>query len=355
MNIGEDIVWIDIPHPKYAWEFRKLLELLEKKNFKTLITARDGLGILEICKLLKYSNITVVGKYGKSIEEKLIYDIERMREFYNILRRLNSKVIACIGVDSASLRVAYGLKIRTVCVNDTPKNVKLCRLTISISDYLITPRCCVENFKKLYNLKFTKVIDYDGIEERSYITPELVDIKLHYAKRRDRINIVLRDVEYLSSYAISSKVDIVKIIEIIKRSFDNVSILLLARYEEDYGKYIDIKRKFDREVDIIVPRRSLLLPIYLTCVDLVIGSGGTICRESTLLGIPTISFYFWDEQMRYLNKLGFPNMYSRPSQLLENISKIVKDLDRYCVDTRSMLTRMESPLEYIVEIICKLL
>ena len=86
-----------------------------------------------------------------------------------------------------------------------------------------------------------------------------------------------------------------------------------------------------------------------------IGSGGTICRESTLLGIPTISFYFWDEQMRYLNKLGFPNMYSRPSQLLENISKIVKDLDRYCVDTRSMLTSMESPLEYIVEIICKLL
>ena len=103
-------------------------------------------------------------------------------------------------------------------------------------------------------MKFTKVIDYDGIEERSYITPELVDIKLHYAKRRDRINVVLRDVEYLSSYAISSKVDIVKIIEIIKRSFDNVSILLLARYEEDYGKYIDIKRKFDREVDIIVPR-----------------------------------------------------------------------------------------------------
>ncbi len=353
----EALIWIDIVHPKYAWEFKRIVNTVNRENkYKTFITVREGLSTPEICELLKYRNFIIIGKYGMTIEEKLIFDIMRMEKLYEYIhdlsRRFNNRI--CIGVDAASIRVAYGLKFCTICVNDTPKNVKLCRLTIPISDYLVTPRCCSDLFRKMYVTKFTKMIDYDGIEERAYITPELVQLR-NCRKHRDYMNIVIRDVEYLSSYAISSKIDLRKILKIIESKVENARVLLLVRYESDYHKYEEMKDKFSKvKILIVAPKRPILLPYYLTHVDLVIGSGGTICREASLLGIPTISFYFWDEQMRYLHRRGFPNMYSRPSELPDMLIRVLNDLDRYSIDTYTMLKDMESPIEPILELIHKL-
>jgi predicted glycosyltransferase len=79
-------------------------------------------------------------------------------------------------------------------------------------------------------------------------------------------------------------------------------------------------------------------------IDVMVGSGGTACRETALCGVPTINFHFWDVQARYLYKKGFP------IQILRNNSRIVaatkkllaaaKDHD----DTRQAVARLESPL-----------
>jgi predicted glycosyltransferase len=78
-------------------------------------------------------------------------------------------------------------------------------------------------------------------------------------------------------------------------------------------------------------------------INLMVGSGGTACRETALCGIPTINFHFWDVQARYLFKKGFP------IQIIRNTSRIVATAKKLLVnpqkiETEKALSKLESPL-----------
>jgi predicted glycosyltransferase len=75
-----------------------------------------------------------------------------------------------------------------------------------------------------------------------------------------------------------------------------------------------------------------------------IGSGGTICRETALMGVPTITFHFWDAIAKYLHKKGFPMKYVTSTDKIINMAqKILKAPEKHRTDTRQMLEKLESP------------
>ncbi|MEM3641792.1 MAG: DUF354 domain-containing protein, partial [Candidatus Bathyarchaeia archaeon] len=83
----------------------------------------------------------------------------------------------------------------------------------------------------------------------------------------------------------------------------------------------------------------------LPFVDLVVGSGGTICRESALMGIPTINFHFWDAIAKYLYKKKFPIKHIASTKKIVKASKmILKNRESYRMDTEDMLKELESPV-----------
>ena len=112
------MIWIDIPHPKYCPIFNEFVKKVSIENI--VITVRDGLWTCEICNLLgiKYYK---VGRYGYNLEEKLLNEVDRIKQFHELFKKLNIRPKILIGVDSASIRYAFGINIPIICLNDTPK------------------------------------------------------------------------------------------------------------------------------------------------------------------------------------------------------------------------------------------
>ena len=63
------------------------------------------------------------------------------------------------------------------------------------------------------------------------------------------------------------------------------------------------------------------------------------------MGIPTLNFHFWDVQARYLHKKGFPVQIIRNTdKIIKTAKKILQTPEKYKVNTRAMLEKLESPV-----------
>jgi predicted glycosyltransferase len=96
-----------------------------------------------------------------------------------------------------------------------------------------------------------------------------------------------------------------------------------------------------------VAPKPVLTAQLIPYVDLMVGSGGTACRETALMGIPTINFHFWDVQARYLSKKGFPIRIIRNTEKIVKTAKtILQNPQKRKMYTQATLNKLESPIPY---------
>jgi predicted glycosyltransferase len=82
------------------------------------------------------------------------------------------------------------------------------------------------------------------------------------------------------------------------------------------------------------------------------GSGGTLCREAALLGVPTISFHFWDVIAKYLYKKSFPIQCVKNTERIIKIARnILKKPGKYKINSRRALKKLENPVPITVQYI----
>jgi predicted glycosyltransferase len=116
------------------------------------------------------------------------------------------------------------------------------------------------------------------------------------------------------------------------------TVVYLPRYEEEKEKLKDIP-------NLWISPKPVLTAQLIPYIDIMIGSGGTACRETAFMGIPTINFHFWDVQARYLHKKGFPIQIIRNSdKILSAVKKILKNRQTQRMDTEKPLEKLESPI-----------
>ena len=117
-------------------------------------------------------------------------------------------------------------------------------------------------------------------------------------------------------------------------------IIVLPRYEAQ--KEILLEKFEDK---ITVPKTGYhFLELYSNAEVLITG-GGTMARESALLGIPSIT-YFWRhlEPQQFIEEKGFPS-YSTITipETKKIIKKICSNPKEYFVNTSRMLPKLEKP------------
>jgi predicted glycosyltransferase len=147
---------------------------------------------------------------------------------------------------------------------------------------------------------------------------------------------LFRNVEYKASYFKDVKVDVWKLVEELSKL---ATVVYLPRYEEEREKLKDLK-------NVLVPSKPVLTFQILPYVDLVVGSGGTICREAALMGIPTINFHFWDTVAKYLKRKRFPITHLMDSQkIIKLTKKILKNVEKYKINMVKARNKLKSPTE----------
>ncbi len=327
-------IWLDTVTPKISIAISSLLSTLHKKGYSTLVTAKKQTQTTDLLDALHVPYETV-GEYGTTLKEKLAVEQKRTLEFLDLFDRVGYPKVLWTHGDVSAIRTAFGLKIPVVYANDTVFAYAVAKLAAPLVDWLIAPQCFGKSWSK-FGIPKNRIIHYDGLEEACW----LKDTNFEQPKFLEELSckrpvILFRDAEYQAVYCQNVKIDSQKLLRDLAKL---ATVVCLPRYEEERAKLKEIP-------NVWVSPRPVLTAQLLPYIDLMVGSGGTACRETAMSGIPTINFHFWDVQARYLYKKGFPVQISRNnSRIVALAKKILQNPKAYRMDTKHALQKIESPV-----------
>jgi predicted glycosyltransferase len=327
-------VWLDTVTPKISIAISSLLPMLHAKGYSTLVTAKKQTQTTDMLDVLKVPYETV-GEYGTTLKEKLAVEQKRTLEFLNLFDRVGYPKVLWTHGDVSAIRTAFGLKIPIVYANDTVFAYAVARLACPLVDWLVSPVSFGYSWSK-FGISRSRIVHYDGLEELAWLQGTRFEQPKFLEELRGKKPVILfRDAEYQAVYCKDVQVDSQQLI----RELAKVgTVVCLPRYEEE-------REKLKAIPNVWVPPKPVLTAQLIPYIDLMVGSGGTACRETALMGIPTINFHFWDVQARYLYKKGFPLQIIRDTKRIVAASKkILTNLQSQKADTKQAVKQLESPL-----------
>jgi predicted glycosyltransferase len=337
-------VWLDAVTPKDALLVYCLLPVLRKKKLDALVTAKEQTQTTQILELLKIPYIKV-GGYGWTLEEKLVEEQKRILGLVNLFKEkgLPKALWTHGGVDA--IRTAFGLQIPIVYSNDTLHASHVARLVSPLVDWLVAPKPFGKSWCR-FGISKSRIRLYDGVEEVAWIkntathalSPK-VPPEIEELSERGPL-ILFRDVEHRASYFQELEINTFRLLNKLSKI---AKVVCLPRYEEERKELAKIK-------NVWVPDKTIIAYHLLPAVNLVVCSGGTVCRESSLLGIPTISFHFWDVIAKYLQKKGFPIRHTAKERRILSLAKAsLKNTETHKKDVARLLKTLDSPVPLTVE------
>lgn len=277
-------IWVDIVNSPHVRFFNGIIKRLEADGHEVLITARDFSNIHDLLDIFELE-YTSIGNHGVTLEEKLLSSTKRAYELSKFIAKQNIDI--AITKHSIELpRVAFGLGIPNIFVLDNEHAIAANKLTLPLTNKLIIP----EIFDVWNTIKFgmnpNDIVRYNGtcevthFEDFEYNENIIEDLGLELNK--DKI-ILMRPEPSLASYldADCTKSVLTPIVDSLK---DQADILVIPRFRTQGELFEDL----DNVHIIKTPVDTFSL---MKKADLVIGAGGTMNRESALLGTPVISCY----------------------------------------------------------------
>lgn len=340
-------LWIDILTPKQVMMFGELAKVLGKEH-ELFITTREYRETNELLELKKI-NAAKVGRHGgKTLEGKLNAGLERMAELNRLIQKEKPDALVSLSSPEAS-RIAFGLKIPHVCVNDIPEAEAVARLTIPLASVIVTPKLIPKSAWLKYGIAAEKIVQYDALDPAAWLknfTPDksvLEKLKIGGGKPIITFRAEESFAAYLENANTKSSVVIPIVNELMKKI--DANFVVLPRYAEQEE---NISRLLNSGA--IIAHHAIDGPSLLAMSDIFIGGGGTMTLESALLGTPTISCRQFSTMYEdYAVKKGLVikadgNAAETAEKILKNIAvnkKVQKE------KAEKLMAQMEDPVEVI--------
>jgi predicted glycosyltransferase len=351
-------VWIDVLTPKHALFFDPLYRDLARAGHELLLTTRTYREAQEALEL-KQLRFRVVGEHGGgSRYGKLLASGRRVVKLVPLIESWGPDTAVSFSSPEAA-RVAFGLGIPHVAVNDSPHSWLVARLSIPLSRYVCSPWIIRRKVWLAFGARPDGIVHYRALDAAAWLkrhrpNPEVLkQLRL----KRSKPIIVLRTEESFASYLEGKASDAAPVIgpiteEILKRRLD-AQIVISTRY----GRQAPVLRqKFGNRVQVvdhIIDATSLLY--YST---IFIGSGGTMTVEAALLGRPAISCFPGEKPLyiKYLEKEGLVKTIRSPRRIaLETGRVLASEKERENQQERGtrLLAQMEDPIRVISGVVRK--
>ncbi|UCD73731.1 MAG: DUF354 domain-containing protein [Candidatus Bathyarchaeota archaeon] len=345
---------IDILTPKQVRFFKRLIILLEEEGNEVLVTARKYREAEELLEMegIQYS---LAGEHGGSrLKEKLEASLNRALELTKLVSDFHPDIVISHASPEAA-RVAFGLGITHICVNDSPHARAVARLTVPLSQRLLTPKVIPKKSWTKYGISSDAIIRYNALDPVAWLHDAHPDSTAldKLGLSGDKPIIVLRTEESYASYLLghsppsgSVVVSIVK--ELFSSIDDEIDLVILPRYRSQAS---EIRKSVPDGVKVaehVVDSLSLL-----SRSSVFVGAGGTMTAEASLLGVPSISCYPGETTCieSFLIKKGLVRKISDPVKISREITKILKNLasirESQSEKADSILSGMEDPVQVI--------
>ncbi len=351
-------ILIDILTPKQCMLFAKLSERLHKKGHQVSHVTRD---YREVNQLLKMKGMIarVVGKHGgASLENKLKASAQRTLELTSIVAEIKPDVAVSFSSPEIS-RVAFGLGIPHVCLNDSPHSEAVARLTLPLATVLLSPGLIPRKAWVRFGIQSSQIIQYNAIDPWAWLKDFRPDEQIlkQLGLEKSKPIVVFRTEETFASYLLgkTSKTPVcIQLLESLLESATGLQAVVVPRYE---GQVALLTQALGNRA--IVCKSIIDAPSLLAYTSVFVGAGGTMTAEAALLGIPTFSCYpdkpYYIET--YLIRKGLVIREMDNSKVRGKILNALKNIEHNKksqeIKARKLTSSFEDPIEVIVKAIEK--
>jgi predicted glycosyltransferase len=344
-------VWLDFCEPKSITMLRPLYEELIKEH-EVFITARD---FDSTHFLLKKWGIPFhdAGSYGGgTLIGKLRSYTERLTELLDVVEKEEPDFLFCITSPEA-IRVAFGLQMPNIMFNDEPRSYGCSALTLPFVNRVIVPKPIPLEWYLDYGIKEEKIIRFHGIDEVAWLNRDVFHpdpmILKEYGLEEGKY-VVCRTEPTKAVYLIDKmKPHETLLTQILPHTIsltkDELVYVVITRNEEQYA-YLQTHFKDHVENGIIQVHRGMdNLATIMYFSKMVLTGGGTMVRESALLGVPSIEFFPLQTypQEQFLIDNGFPLKHTKT---VEDTLTVFKEfLSDKRTDTFGRIDDLENPIK----------
>src|SRR2546428_11251885 len=350
--------WIAVLTPKHALFSEPLYRDFVRDGHELLLTTRTYREAVEALEL-KRLRFNVVGEHGGATRYgKLLASGRRVVKLAQLIENWSPDTAVSVSSPEAA-RVAFGLGVPHVAVNDSPHSWLVARLSIPLSRYVCSPWIIRRRVWLSFGAWPDGIVAYRALDAAGWLKrhkPNPAVLK-QLSLNRDKPIILLRTEESFASYLEGKASDKAPVIgpvaeEILKRKLD-AQVVISTRY----GRQAPVLRqKFGnkvRVIDHIVDATSLIN--YST---IFIGSGGTMTVEAALLGRPAISCFPGEKPLyiKYLEKRGLVQTIRSPRRIALLVGRVLDSEEEREKQQRRgtrLLHEMEDPIKIISGVVRK--
>jgi len=343
-------VWLDLLTPKQILFFHPVIEELRSSGAEVLATSRRYREVGPLA-LMVGLDLKYVGERGsKGQEEQLIAATRRQAEMIPVVREFAPDVAVSIA-SAVCARVAFGLGISHVAVNDSPHSEVAGRLSLPLSQHLLCPWVIPYKAWEQFGLRRDQITTYRALDPAAWLKRAPLGgpiPRLDPSKKTITVRVQESDAPYLS------KADMTwtdKLLSSMIDAFPDANLVALCRYDFQVE---EIKGKFGSKC--IVPDDVVSGHALLSATDLFVGMGGTMNAEAALMGVPTISAFqgslYTD---RYLQRVGLLEKALTSSALLSHAKRLLTPAskERHALKAKRVLGSMEDPVPKIAGFVSK--
>lgn len=307
-------VWIDLANSPHVPLFEPVVEELRSRGHLVVLTARDHAQTLPLARAA-WDEVEVVG--GRSPAERLGKArtiATRAAALRGVARRERPDVALSHG-SYAQIVAARTARVPAVTMMDyeyQPAN----HLSFRLARFVVVPTSFPGSALRRFGARPGKVVRYEGFKEELYlpgVRPDpglLADLGLD----PERVTAVLRPPPEGALYHRHANARFDEVLEHVLEQA--AQVILLPRSDVQAGRYAG--------PGVIVPATAVDGPALLATADLTVGAGGTMTRESALLGTPTYTVFLAElaavdaELIRRgllvdLRERGMPRVVRKPS------------------------------------------
>jgi len=322
--------------------FRRAVTLLRNAGHDVLCTSRQYREAIELAKIKKF-DLVIVGSHGGADRyDKLRESSSRTHELAEIVKRYEPDIAITFSSPEGA-RVAFGLGIRHIGLNDSPHAEAVARLTIPLMNMLLSPWVIPYSAWTEYGIARKDIAHYRALDPAAWLKHEKTTEAEH-----EKNTILLRLEESKASYITDKKHRTARMIdEFVSELWESASIVALCRYQDQIA---EVEARYGSKVRVL--KEVVESTALLRSSQVFIGAGGTMTAEAALLGKPTISiapFQYYVE--KYLLNSDLIMKATNAKLLVKMTRKMISD-SRYGQAQKKRAARilagMEDPTDRII-------
>ncbi len=302
------MIWVDLDNTPHVPLFRYIFKEFDLRGIKYFVTARDFAQTKELLQLFEIQH-TLIGKHaGKNKFKKIINLFVRAHQLDKVVKGEQINLAVSHG-SRTQLITSKKRKIPSILMLDYEYTES--RIFNTLADYILVPKFIPDERLGNAGFNLNKIIRYGGFKEEIYLKYFVPDDNFRKSINinEDEILIGVRPTSMVGNYHDNRSENYLEnAIKYLQEDEKN-KILIVNRTSTE-RRFIESRVKFKNNVRFLEKSVDGLQLLY--AADVSISGGGTMNRESALLGTKTYSIFtgrrpYLDEYLEKIGRLKFIN------------------------------------------------